>query len=181
MVSGNSNIFYAINSANILVNVSCTVCPSSGNTTYETGTRLVEFNTINHATPLDKTAGYTATGESTTVNRNDTYNLTVNINTDGNYTARTKVWIDWNQNCSFNDPGEEYDLGFATSVANGASSASPLAITVPVGANLGSTVMRVSTKYNSYATSCETGFDGEVEDYVIVVDNAAAVNNVNKF
>ena len=181
MVRAIDNIFYAINSANILVNVSCIVCTSTGTTQFETGTRLVEFNTINHTTPLDKTAGYTATGESTTVNRNDTYNLTVNVNTDGPYTTKTKVWIDWNQNCSFNDAGEEYDLGSANNVTDGATSASPFAVTVPVGAVLGNTVMRVSTKYNSYATSCETSFDGEVEDYVIIVDNAAAVNDINNF
>ncbi|TFH48089.1 MAG: DUF2341 domain-containing protein, partial [Bacteroidia bacterium] len=35
------------------------------------------------------------------------------------------------------------------------------------GAVTGNTRMRVSAKYNSYSTSCETGFDGEVEDYTV--------------
>ena len=79
------------------------------------------------------------------------------------------VWIDWNQNCSFNDPGEMYDLGTATNVTNGTTSNSPLSILVPANAVLGNTIMRVSTKFDTAAGPCEPGFDGEVEDYTVNV------------
>ena len=162
---------------------SCSVCPSAGNTTYETSTTLVIFNTINNAsTKKDNnnvTQGYfDYTGTiNTSVQRGSTHDLTVNVNTDGTYTVRTKVWIDWNQNCSFDDAGEEYDLGSANDVVNGATSNSPLSITVPVDAVIGSTTMRVSSRYSSYSTACANAFDGEVEDYKIIVEATAGIND----
>ncbi|MDO5969236.1 GEVED domain-containing protein [Flavivirga aquimarina] len=133
---------------------------------YKTSTTLVQFNTINQSSA--KPFGYSDyTSITTNINRNNSYDLTVNVNTDGNWTTRTKVWIDWNQNCSFDDFGEEYDLGDATNVTNGATTLSPLSITVPIDAAVGNTTMRVSTKFDTSPTSCENGFDGEVEDYTL--------------
>ena len=157
----------------------CILCPSSGNTTYETSTTLVQFNTIDNASA--KPSGYSDyTAISTTVKTNSSYNLTVNNNTDSSasnqYTTKTIVWIDWNNNCSFNDAGEMYDLGTVTGSADGVTSLSPLSITVPAGATAGTTIMRVSTKFASDGdpTSCEAGFDGEVEDYTLVVEDPTA-------
>ncbi|MDD7884733.1 reprolysin-like metallopeptidase [Flavivirga sp. 57AJ16] len=146
------------------------LCSSIANTEYNTSTTLVQFNTINNASA--KPSGYSDyTSITTDVNRDISYDLTVNVNTHGDYTTTTKVWIDWNQNCSFNDAGEEYNLGDATNVTNGAVTNSPLSITVPIDAVPGHTIMRVSTKYkdDGLPTSCENGFDGEVEDYTINV------------
>lgn len=145
------------------------ICVSEGNLEYNTSTTLVQFNTINQSSPT-KTVGYTNYSFfPTDINRNSAYDLTVNVNTDGGFTTNTKVWIDWNQNCKFNDPGEEYDLGDATNVSDMATANSPLSINIPVDAVLGSTVMRVSTKYkdDGLPSFCENGFDGEVEDYTL--------------
>ncbi|MDO5979213.1 reprolysin-like metallopeptidase [Flavivirga spongiicola] len=144
------------------------LCASVANTTYGTSTTRVQFNTINNTSA--KPSGYSDyTSITTDLNRDDSYDLTVNVNTDGNFTTNTQVWIDWNQNCSFNDAGEVYNLGDATNVANGAASNAPLSITVPMNAIPGNTIMRVSTKFkdDGLPTSCENGFDGEVEDYTI--------------
>jgi len=150
------------------------ICSSVANIDYDTSTTRVQFNTINNITA--KPSGYSDyTSISTSVNRASAYNLTVNVNTDGDYSTNSNVWIDWNQNCSFNDPGEEYDLGTATNVPNGATSNSPLSILVPDNAVLGNTIMRVSTKYDVAASPCENGFDGEVEDYSINVLTSLAV------
>ncbi len=151
-------------------------CISTGSTTYGTATTLVQFNTINQASA--KLTSYSDYMSSpTNVNRNGSYDLTVNANTDGNYTTTTRVWIDWNQNCSFDDAGEAYDLGDATNTSDGATSNSPFSITIPVSAALGNTVMRVSTKFkdDGTPTSCENGFDGEVEDYTVNVQTSLAV------
>ncbi len=151
----------------------CTVCASSGDMSYNTSITLTNFNTINNAT--GKVAGYNDyTALSTTVNKGSTYNLTLYLNTDGPYTTNAMVWIDWNQNCSFTDAGEAYILGTANNVTNGATTLSPLSITIPSTALTGNTRMRVSTKFDIIApTSCETAFDGEVEDYTIIVAPAA--------
>jgi len=146
----------------------CSRCASQGTTQYNTSTTRVIFNTIDNAT--GKPAGYSDyTNISTAVNRNTTYDLTVQVNTDGNYQTGTLVWIDWNQNCDFDDAGEEYTLGTASNQVDGETSNSPLSILIPSDASLGQTVMRVSTQYNAYPTSCQQNFDGEVEDYTLNV------------
>ena len=155
-------------------------CASSGNLNYNTQVTLVNFNTINNATGPNKTVGYNDfTNISTDVIQGSSHNLTVNLNTDGNYTVKAKAWIDWNQDGDFLDSGEEYDLGSATNVADGATTLSPLSITIPNTATLGNTRMRVSAKYNAYPTPCETGFDGEVEDYTINVLSSTPAPDIN--
>ena len=153
----------------------CTPCYSYGNTSYATSITRVLFNTIDNtsAKPTDANGNAYSdyTSQTTEVNLNSSYDLTVQVNTDGNYTVNSKVWIDWNHNCDFTDPGEEYDLGTAKNVSNGATSNSPLTISVPSDAYVGEVTMRVSAKYNAAPTACETGFDGEVEDYTIIVAN----------
>ncbi len=148
------------------------ICNSTGNELYETSTTLVRFNTIDQSSA--KPSGYTNyTSTTTDVNRENAYNLIVNVNTDSDssnqYSTNTMVWIDWNQNCSFDDPGESYDLGSATGVSDGPTSNSPLSIAIPSDAVLGSTLMRVSTKYDGEGTpsTCQNAFDGEVEDYTL--------------
>ena len=158
--------------------VTCKACDSFGDTSYETSTTLVNFNIINNAS--GKPSGYSDyTAISTIVKTNESYNLSVNVNTDGNHRVQTKVWIDWNQNCSFDDAGEEYDLGETQNTSNGETNLSPLSIAVPTDAKLGNTIMRVSSRYTepntiSYPTACMTNFDGEVEDYTITVESATA-------
>ncbi|RMB63854.1 choice-of-anchor D domain-containing protein [Dokdonia sinensis] len=152
-------------------NVTAQYCTSNGNGNdgYTTGTRRVIFNTIDNPTPLEDNAYSDFTSIVTTVIPGDTHNLTVQVNTDGAYTVGTRVWIDWNRDDDFTDAGEEYTLGSAYNVTNGATTLSPLPITVPITASIGVTRMRVSTRYNFYPSSCGTGFDGEVEDYSLLI------------
>lgn len=153
------------------------VCASVANTSFGTGTQGVIFNTISNL-DTGKPSGYSDyTAISTDVNREAAYDLSVFYNPDGNYQTITYVWIDWNQNCSFDDPGEQYDLGTnpgSPTSNNLLSVNSPLSIVVPEGAALGNTIMRVTTKYtnpnaNDFPTSCENGHDAEVEDYTVNV------------
>ena len=161
----------------------CSVCSSAGNTTFNTSTTLVSFNTINNAS--GKPSGYSDyTNQSSDVKLGSSYSLTVHVNTDGDYTTYTTVWIDWNHDCDFDDAGESYTLGTATNTADGATSNSPLSITIPDDTLSGAVTMRVSTKYSAEATSCETGFDGEVEDYTLNLkpgETAWIGNNSNWF
>ncbi|GGG37402.1 zinc-dependent metalloprotease [Bizionia arctica] len=171
-VSGTATSFTRTTTVNL--SITDGVCASTGSMAYATSTTGVIFNTISNLN-TGKTMPYSDyTDMSTDVNRDSAYDLTVNANSDGNYQIITYAWIDWNQNCSFNDEGEQYDLGTSVNINNQPTVNSPLSITVPVGAALGSTTMRISTKYtspnaNDFPTSCETGFDGEVEDYTVNV------------
>ncbi len=150
-------------------------CNSNGNTSYATGITRVIFNTIDHSDTNNTNAAYeNFTAISTTVIRGNSYNLSTHVNTDGNYWVYARVWIDWNQDGDFVDAGEQYDLGRRQNVTNGLTDGSPLSITVPVGATLGNTRMRVAARYNAYPeNSCSTGYDGEVEDYTINITTSS--------
>ena len=175
----------------------CKVCNSSGNTDYDTSTTLVEFNTLQNASTKSninniKQGYFDYTDLSTTLQIDEEYNLKVNVNTDGGYQTQTKVWIDWNGDCIFNETTEEYDLGSSFNANDGATSESPMAIRVPNNAKPGNRIMRVSTKYTetnsvTYPLSCTENFDGEVEDYTIIVEeiiptiNDVSFDNFNLF
>ncbi|MCD8413852.1 GEVED domain-containing protein [Tenacibaculum dicentrarchi] len=77
------------------------------------------------------------------------------------YTEHWAVWIDFNQNGIF-DTSEKVVKGSSSSDKYLTST-----FEVPASALLGQTRMRVSMKYNSSQTACETFKDGEVEDYTV--------------
>ncbi|MEO6348248.1 MAG: T9SS type A sorting domain-containing protein [Aquaticitalea sp.] len=158
-------------------------CTSVANIEYDTSTTGVIFNSISNLNN-GKPSGYSDfTNLTSNVNRGENYILTVQVNTDGPYSVQTKVWIDWNQNCRYDDAGEEYILGNADDVPNGNTSASPLTINIPVGATLGSTIMRVVTKYVAsedpdLPSPCLDGYDGETEDYTIKVLTQLGIDDI---
>ena len=171
-------------STDVMLSVSNSICASVANTSFETSTTGVIFNTISNLN-TGKPSGYTDyTAMSTDVNTDSSYDLSVFYNPDGTFQTISYVWIDWNQNCSFNDAGEQYDLGTnpgSDTETNLLSANSPLSVTVPSDAVLGNTLMRVTTKYtdpdaNQFPTSCENGHDAEVEDYTINVMTSLSVN-----
>ena len=95
---------------------------------------------------------------------------------------QTKAWIDWNKDCLF-DATEEYDLGSAQDGVDIFTSESPLLIKVPENIKVGMTTLRVSTKYTDldpilFPFSCETNFDGEVEDYTLIVKKVSITDDV---
>jgi len=145
-------------------------CSTSGTMTYQGNVTLVDFNTINNAT--GKTQAYTdyTNTDSTELYQGQNYDLTVNLNTDnGNYQYYARVWIDWNKDADFDDLGEVYDLGSVTNNTDAPTSLSPFTINVPAGAQVGKTTMRVACRYDNYPTLCANGFDGEVEDYALII------------
>ncbi|MBL7964709.1 MAG: T9SS type A sorting domain-containing protein [Flavobacteriales bacterium] len=85
----------------------------------------------------------------------------------GNFFSKVAVFIDWNQNGVFSDPGElvvdgPYQQTVASSYILNAS------FTVPVGPNTGLTRMRVIVAETSLPISpCGTYTWGETEDYLV--------------
>ncbi|MBV1888510.1 MAG: DUF5011 domain-containing protein, partial [Urechidicola sp.] len=166
--TGGSNSAYSSSVNFSTTDVQLNYCASSGNTSYQTAVSRVIFGSIDNIDGPAKDVGYEDfTNLSTTVTQSSTENLTVYVNTDGNYRVDAIAWIDWNRNGDFTDSGEAYDLGNISNVANGALPT--ISITIPANAQIGNTRMRVSAKYNSNPSPCETGFDGEVEDYTVIV------------
>ena len=87
--------------------------------------------------------------------------------TNSSYTEYWKVWIDFNQNGSF-DANEEVVSGSSSSSGNLSYN-----FTVPTSAKTGATRMRVSMKWNATPTACETFSYGEVEDYTVIIGSSA--------
>ena len=128
---------------------------------------LVKFGTINNATSgtLNGTpAQENFTAMSADVVKGLSYPITVNGNTNGNYTNNLAVYFDWNQNGSYADPGETYQLGTITNCTNCGVTVN---ITIPSTALTGQTGMRVTKKFNGYADACNTTGYGQTEDYTV--------------
>lgn len=83
------------------------------------------------------------------------------------YTEFWAIWIDYDQNGIF-DTTEKVVSGSSSSSANLSAD-----IIIPTSALTGQTRMRVSMKYNSAQTACETFSYGEVEDYTVNISNTA--------
>lgn len=99
-----------------------------------------------------------------------TYPITLKGNTDGNYTTKLRVYIDWNQNNDFTDAGESYDIGNIVNSTGTDAVQLVGSIVVPTTALTGNTRMRVVKRYNAYGTSCQTGSGfGQAEDYTLSV------------
>jgi chitodextrinase/C1A family cysteine protease len=147
---------------------SVTYCASKGsNVTYE-WIDLVKLNTINNVTAAN--GGYgDFTSQSTSLARGSSY--TVYFSAGFKSTAYTEywyIWIDYDRDGTF----ESTEL-----ISSGSSKlASTLSktFTVPSTASIGSTRMRVTMKYNSAPTACETFSYGEVEDYTIVLTGTSS-------
>lgn len=166
-------------SAGVVVNAvpNLNYCTVVGDLTYATAITLVDFGSINNVTGQDPDDGYSDfTNLSTTVTKGTTEDLTVNLDTDGNYLVYSYAWIDWNQDGDFEDAGEAYDLGFAQNTPNGPTSLSALSISIPTYAALGNTRLRIVCQYNPPPPApvetlgpCLDSTDGEFEDYTINV------------
>lgn len=77
------------------------------------------------------------------------------------YTEYWTIWIDYNQDGIFSD-SEMVTRGYYT-----AGYLLRANITIPNNAVLGQTRLRISMKYGSYSSACESFYYGEVEDYTI--------------
>lgn len=101
------------------------------------------------------------------------YPLSVTIGMCGTfgYSGRVGVWIDYNQNGVFTDPGENIIMSPYTSFAiTGTSLSAPGGITIPMTALPGTTRMRVIETESSTAPGpCTNPTWGEVEDYNVII------------
>jgi len=150
-----------------------THCASSGNMDFETSNTFVSFDgETSFSNASGKTAAYTDYSSSifAEVEPGQTYTdaLTLRINSAGDWIIVGKAWIDWNGNNIF-EASEAYDLGNTTNSIDGPTTLSPLSITVPSSAITGYVKMRITSRWENPSTECETGFDGETEDYSILV------------
>jgi len=146
----------------------CACTPSALNCGANDFINNVELNTMVNSSTC--AAGgyvlYPALTATTSLRATLTYPLTISVGAGtGNHGAG--VWFDWNRNGSLNDAGEFYLI--SNTIAP--STTFSINITVPAGASIGTTRMRIRYIYNvavTSAMSCATaGVYGETEDYDI--------------
>lgn len=156
-------------------------CASNGNNIVYSNTPVdeyignVQLNTINNASGLGTTGvGYSDfTGITTNLNTNTNYTITITPTWTGTiYQEAYSVWIDYNQDGDFNDPGEQVWTQSLTTDSTVSGS-----FTVPGTATAGNTRMRVSMKYNGAPTPCESFDYGEVEDYTVNIVPPGVLSN----
>jgi len=108
------------------------------------------------------------------------YPFILEANTNGGYDYVT-VFVDWNQNGSFADAGETYEVGALTSDSTDGTQVTGN-ITVPSNATVGKARMRVVLNWDSSMTTpCdnETYFYGQSEDYTLDVKESLGVNDIS--
>lgn len=119
------------------------------------------------------------TSISGNVIKGNTYPIAVKGNTDGPYTNKITVYIDWNQDGVFDVNNEKYSIGNiynSTGLDNIQATGN---ISIPNNALSGTTRMRVMKKYSTEAEPCNTSGYGQAEDYSLNVSSAAVTYTIN--
>jgi hypothetical protein len=132
----------------------------------------VVFNNIDNSSSSTNFSDFTAI--STDVVRGQTYTLSVDVTVNGSWTQHAMAWFDWNNNCDFDDAGEEFDLG--QTPGNSGTHNLTVNVTIPEDAVFGNVRMRVAEYFNSNPTSCQNSNYGEGEDYTVNVTDGVPEN-----
>ena len=173
--------FFTENEFNGIETPSNDYVSSSADITDDDGITNVTFNTINNSHTNQPSVYQDFTAIETTLIPGQSYDLSVNVNTNGEFQYEIRAWIDWNLDGDFTDAGEVYDLGTAVNNSNITTTNSPLAVTVPSDAVSGKRVMRVTAKSdanNPIPNPDDTNFYGEVEDYSIIIGGGKSLDAI---
>jgi subtilisin-like proprotein convertase family protein len=139
---------------------------------------LVNMATINNATsatlngtpPLEDFSAIVAN-----VSKGQSYPIRVKGNTDGNFTTRIDVYIDFNQDGDFIDPGENFFIGTIVNSTGVDAIEATGNIAIPPTALDGNARMRVMKKFNTSATPCNTDGYGQAEDYTLNISTPLCI------
>jgi hypothetical protein len=159
-----------------------TYCAAAATSTSDEEIFNVTFGTLNNSSTCGTTGGagstlnmysnYTGlTPQVYALGSNYPLSVTVGQCGTGTYSGIVGVWIDYNQNGSFADPGENIITSPYTLFAiAGTVLSAPTGITIPFTAIPGTTRMRVIATESSIAPGpCTNPTWGEVEDYNITI------------
>ncbi|MBK9074109.1 MAG: hypothetical protein IPL77_03860 [Flavobacteriales bacterium] len=135
-------------------------CPSDGGSGNVFNLQRVQFVGIDNSSG-DNNGYADFTAISATVQAGNAYSISLDGAGVFFLPKRFRAWMDWDQNGVFSAS----ELVFE---ANGFGQQSGT-VTVPAGANLGSTRMRVNTSSLVYQGACANYNLGEVEDYTVIV------------
>jgi hypothetical protein len=147
-------------------------CASKSSEPYQEWVNGVQFGALTNLIQanLGKSINWSVVGYSdftslaAVVNRGQTYPLSITPSTS--WSGRLpnlycRVWIDFNGDKTFDD-AEKVMEGRALNVFSGN-------VLIPTNTTTGNTRMRVSLKWGSLPTACESFIPGEVEDYTVTI------------
>lgn len=139
----------------------CTPAPT---TVDGQGITNVTYGTINNTTVAEagNYGDYSALTTDVVIGAIDT----LKIQYSTGYTYDTKVWIDFNNDLDFNDPGEEVFSGVSLATNPTVLNAP---IFIPVGSPQGQHRMRIGGQDVGPVTACYTGSWASFEDYTVNV------------
>ena len=133
----------------------------------------VNFGSINNTSVCPSPTPYVwsrYTNLSTTVRQNNPYPITITNQNIGNPNATAfGIYVDWNNNNSFLDPGEYIPT---TVIPGNVTTTATATINVPSNATIGSHRMRIRSNLSSApgaANVCAALTYGEQEDYTVIV------------
>ncbi len=155
---------------------STSYCDLSGDQPWQEWISKVELADLSN--PTQKSLGYddyTNLVANLTVGQE--YTVSVNLTFSYNqWDENVYVWMDFNQDNDFNDPGELVLDQLSPSNGNGGPQPDAITqtFTVPAGTVPGTTRMRVAMKREAGATSCGSFVHGEVEDYTLNISAGAS-------
>ena len=173
-----SNSSYSSSVTFTTTEVQLNYCDSASTNVNDEYIGRVQLGSIDNSSGAQFYSDFTSISSNLT--QGDSYTITVTpVWTGTVYSEGYSVWIDYNKDGDFSDAGEQVWSQAATQTTPVSGS-----FTVPAGTVVGTTRMRVSMKYNSIPTACETFQYGEVEDYTVnlgagVLDTTAPVITLN--
>lgn len=134
-------------------------CASKGNSQASEWMSRVRVANLDNSSGASQYTNFTS--KTANLTRGSSASVTLNASYSGTvYTEYWRIWIDYNRDGDFLDSGEQaLSKSGKTSVTG--------SFTPPASALSGVTRMRVSMKYSSAPTSCQTFSYGEVEDYSV--------------
>ena len=171
-------VFLGLNSVNAQ-----TYCLAAATSTADDEIFNVTFGALNNTSACGAVGGagsvafeynnYTATVSAPvlTIGGNYPLSLTIGMCGTSGFSGIAGVWIDYNQNGLFTDPGENVYMSPYTSFAIAGTAVSAVGgITIPLTAIPGTTRMRVvETESSSAPGPCTNPIWGEVEDYNVLL------------
>jgi len=128
----------------------CDYCLSTYSNTTDDYISNVSFNTINNSSGQGGSDSYQDfTSISTDVEPGQTYSISISFVMNGNWHQDCFAFIDWNQDCDFDDANESYNLGYQ--VNSGTLNSS---ITVPADAIPGTILQLMEKQKTIQSTFC---------------------------